>query len=132
MQAASDPFLGWVSGPRGRAYYVRQLRDMKWSPDPLTMTRKEYEGFASLCGTTLARAHARAGDAIAISAYIGQSKTFAESVTNFANSYATQNAHDFAAFKQAIAEGQIPSGSDKVDFGLVVDEDGSVVAKITS
>lgn len=132
MQAASDPFLGWVSGPRGRAYYVRQLRDMKWSPDPLTMTRKEYEGFASLCGTTLARAHARAGDAIAISAYIGQSKTFAESVTSFANSYTSQNAKDFAAFKQAIADGRIPSGSDKVDFGLVVDDDGSVVAKITS
>lgn len=132
MQATSDPFLGWVSGPRGRSYYVRQLRDMKWSPDPLTMTREEYQGYAALCGTTLARAHARAGDPIAISSYIGQSKTFAGSVTSFADAYTSQNAQDFAAFEAAIAEGRISSGDDKVDFGLVVDEDGSVVAKVTS
>ena len=63
MQAASDSFLGWIDGPGGRSFYVRQLRDMKWSPDPASLTEERLAGYAQLCGHTLARAHARSGDA---------------------------------------------------------------------
>ncbi len=71
MQAASDSFLGWVDGPLGRSFYVRQLRDMKWSPDPAALDVEWLERYAVLCGHALARAHARSGDAIAVSAYLG-------------------------------------------------------------
>ena len=63
MQAASDIFLGWVRGGAGRDYYIRQLRDMKYSPDPTTFTAEMLRGYALLCGRTLARGHARLGDA---------------------------------------------------------------------
>lgn len=69
-QAATDAFLGHTEGP-DRSYYVRQLRDMKWSPDPLSMTTDEYTAYAGLCGAALARAHARSGDSVAIAAYLG-------------------------------------------------------------
>ena len=72
IQAASDSFLGWIDGPGGRSFYVRQLRDMKWSPDPAWLTGERLIDYAQLCGSTLARAHARSGDAIAISAYLEQ------------------------------------------------------------
>ena len=72
MQAASDSFLGWIDGPAGRSFYVRQLRDMKWSPDPEWLTGDRLLRYARLCGSTLARAHARSGDAVAIAAYLGR------------------------------------------------------------
>ncbi len=56
MQAASDSFLGWIDGPAGRSFYVRQLRDMKWSPDPASLSKKSIGPYAVLCGHTLARA----------------------------------------------------------------------------
>ena len=90
MQAASDSFLGWIDGPAGRSFYVRQLRDMKWSPDPATLNKKGIGRYAVLCGHTLARAHARSGDAIAISAYLGTGKSFDKAITAFAESYADQ------------------------------------------
>ena len=112
MQAASDSFLGWIDGPAGRSFYVRQLRDMKWSPDPASLNKKRIGPYAVLCGHTLARAHARSGDAIAISAYLGTGKSFDKAVTRFAESYADQTEQDFAAFTGAIADGQISAHED--------------------
>lgn len=126
MQAASDAFLGWVDGPNGRSFYVRQLRDMKWAPDPLAMNRSAYEGYAALCGTALARAHARSGDAIAISAYLGTSTRFAESVTQFAQAYAVQNDRDYQEFCEAIAAGRITVGEDAEGLRLEVNVSGHV------
>ncbi len=112
MQAASDSFLGWIDGPAGRSYYVRQLRDMKWSPDPASLNKERIGRYAVLCGHTLARAHARSGDAIAISAYLGTGKTFDKAITAFAESYADQTEQDFAAFTSAIADGRIAAHED--------------------
>lgn len=127
MQAASDAFLGWVDGPSGRSFYVRQLRDMKWSPDLTKMSSRAFRAYAALCGTALARAHARSGDAIAISSYLGSSTRFAESVTHFAVSYAHQNRSDFRAFTDAIACGRITAGDEAEGLGLIVDAKGNVV-----
>jgi uncharacterized protein (DUF2252 family) len=112
MQAASDSFLGWVDGPARRSFYVRQLRDMKWSPDPATLNKKGIGRYAVLCGHTLARAHARSGDAIAISAYLGTGKRFDKAITAFAESYADQTEQDFAAFTTAIADGRLSAHED--------------------
>jgi uncharacterized protein (DUF2252 family) len=127
MQAASDAFLGWVDGPNGRSYYVRQLRDMKWSPDLSRMSSRVYRAYAALCGTALARAHARSGDAIAISSYLGQSDRFAQSVTEFAWAYSQQNLADYAAFQEAIASGRITAGEEAEGLTLRVDPKGNVV-----
>jgi len=107
MQAAGDSFLGWVEGPSGRSYYVRQLRDMKWSPDPATLTSTGLQQYALMCGHTLARAHARSGDAIAIAAYLGSGSSFDQAMTAFADSYADQVHHDFQAFTAAISDSRI-------------------------
>ncbi len=112
MQAASDSFLGWIDGPGGRSFYVRQLRDMKWSPDPASLTEERLQAYAQLCGHTLARAHARSGDAIAVSAYLGPGKSFDKAIRAFAESYANQSDHDFAAFTAAIAAGRIIAHED--------------------
>jgi uncharacterized protein (DUF2252 family) len=112
MQAASDSFLGWIDGPAGRSFYVRQLRDMKWSPDPASLSEKRIGAYAMLCGTTLGRAHARSGDAIAISAYLGTGKSFDKAVGVFAESYADQTEQDFAAFTGAIADGRLGAHED--------------------
>jgi len=107
MQAASDSFLGWVEGRSGRSYYVRQLRDMKWSPDPATLNQSALPRYAALCGYALARAHARSGDAVAIAAYLGSGESFDRSVTDFAGAYADQVQRDFETFVAAIADGSI-------------------------
>ncbi|MDI1290388.1 MAG: DUF2252 family protein, partial [bacterium] len=107
MQAASDSFLGWIDGPGGRSFYLRQLRDMKWSPDLATLTPDGLLSYSRLCGHTLARAHARSGDAVAVAAYLGNSTTFDKAITDFAVSYADQVALDYAAFTAAIASGQM-------------------------
>jgi uncharacterized protein (DUF2252 family) len=110
MQAASDTFLGWASAPDGGWFYVRQLADMKWSPDLTTITRDELTVFARLCGQALARAHARSGDRGAIAGYLGSSDEFDRAVASFATAYAAQNAADHAAFVAAIADGRLVSG----------------------
>ncbi len=112
MQAASDSFLGWIDGPGGRSFYVRQLRDMKWSPDPATLNEKRIGRYAVLCGHTLARAHARSGDAVAISAYLGTGKSFDKAISAFAESYADQTQQDFKAFTGAIADGLLSAHED--------------------
>jgi hypothetical protein len=91
---------------------VRQLRDMKWSPDPASLNQERLPRFALLCGLTLARAHARSGDAVAISAYLGSGKSFDQAIRAFAESYADQSEQDYAAFMSAIAEGRLSAHED--------------------
>ncbi|MEV6948969.1 DUF2252 domain-containing protein [Streptomyces sp. NPDC051172] len=107
LQAASDIFLGWMSGPQGRAFYWRQLRDMKGSADVVGMSPADLLGYARICGTALARAHARSGDRIAIAAYLGGADTFEQAVADFALAYADQTAADHAALGAAIAAGVV-------------------------
>lgn len=116
MQAASDSFLGWVKGALGREYYVRQLRDMKWSPDPTGFDDVRFMSYAGLCGHALARAHARAGDAIAIATYLGTASTFDEAMGAFGASYADQVSVDFVAFQEAVASGQLAGGETNQDI----------------
>jgi uncharacterized protein (DUF2252 family) len=96
MQAASDIFLGWTEGlDVNRHYYWRQLRDMKGSAVVETMLVPGAAIYAHACGWTLARAHARSGDPVAIAAYLGKSDRFDRSITDFALRYAEQNEQDF-------------------------------------
>jgi uncharacterized protein (DUF2252 family) len=123
MQAASDIFLGWVRGGAGRDYYVRQLRDMKFSPDPTTFNVSRLRGYALLCGRTLARAHARGGDAVAIAAYLGTSDKFDVGVRDFALAYSDQVAVDYADYKAAIGDGKVALGdhAEESSYSVVLD-----------
>lgn len=111
MQAASDVFLGWqrILGPDGveRDFYLRQLNDWKGSADIEVMLPKGAELYARACGETLARAHARAGDRVAIAAYLGGSDRFDRAIAEFAVDYADQNERDYAAFREAVASGRL-------------------------
>ena len=108
MQAASDIFLGWTKGAQeGRYLYWRQLRDMKGSAVVETMSPTALSFYARQCGWTLARAHARSGDPIAISAYLGKGDGFDKSITDFSLRYADQNDRDFEAFTKAIRSGRL-------------------------
>jgi uncharacterized protein (DUF2252 family) len=112
MQASSDIFLGWQRIEAGldgkqRDFYVRQLRDWKFSIDIQAMIPHGMQLYGELCGWTLARAHARSGDRIAISAYLGGSDVFDQAITQFAAAYADQNERDFQSLEQAVAEGRI-------------------------
>jgi uncharacterized protein (DUF2252 family) len=112
MQAASDVFLGWSSSADGRHYYWRQLRDMKGSTDVATYSAEALAAHARLCGWSLARAHARSGSPVAISSYLGGKDVADEAMAEFARRYADQNEQDFAAHRQAIADGRIEARSD--------------------
>jgi hypothetical protein len=107
IQAATDAFLGWIDGEGGKSYYIRQLRDKKWSPDVDSFSDDELLDYAQICGGALARAHARSGDAEAISAFIGPDSSFDTAIRNFALSYAQQSKADYTAFLEAIAVGSI-------------------------
>ncbi|MEU6353359.1 DUF2252 domain-containing protein [Streptomyces sp. NPDC047072] len=107
LQATSDIFLGWMSGPQGRAYYWRRLRDMKGSADVAAMTPSALAAYARLCGTTLARAHARSGDRTAIATYLGTATTFDHAIADFALVYAHQTVTDHATLSAAVAAGVI-------------------------
>jgi uncharacterized protein (DUF2252 family) len=111
MQASSDIFLGWqrVTGldAQNRDFYVRQLRDWKFSIDIAAMVPRGLRLYGGLCGLTLARAHARSGDEIAIAAYLGGSDVFENAIADFAAAYADQNERDFQAFTAAIASGRL-------------------------
>jgi uncharacterized protein (DUF2252 family) len=115
MQAASDIFLGWlqVQSPDGgdEDYYVRQLRDWKLSAEIELMRPQSMELYARLCGWTLARAHARSGDRIAISAYLGSSAKFDNAVADFAETYADRNERDHAALQAAVSAGRVQAQS---------------------
>ncbi|MDH6577798.1 DUF2252 domain-containing protein [Kitasatospora sp. MAP5-34] len=111
MQAASDIFLGWerVEGIDGRQrdFYVRQLRDWKGIAEPELMVPDGLRAFGELCGATLARAHARSGDRIAIAAYLGRGDSFERAVAVFAESYADQNERDHQALVAAVRTGRV-------------------------
>jgi uncharacterized protein (DUF2252 family) len=111
MQAATDIFLGWqrIRGMDGvtRDYYVRQFQDWKGSADTDTLLVPGATLYARICGATLARAHARWGDRIAIAAYLGKGDTFDRAVADFAAVYADQNERDYAAFAAAVDSGRL-------------------------
>jgi uncharacterized protein (DUF2252 family) len=113
MQAVGDILLGWqrVSGIDGqeRDFYVRQLRDWKGSVEIETMIPAGVRVYGQVCGWTLARAHARTGDRIAIAAYLGSSQSFSDAVADFAQAYADRNERDHAALLEAIAVGRVPA-----------------------
>jgi uncharacterized protein (DUF2252 family) len=113
MQAVSDIFLGWVRvagfDGRSRDFYVRQLRDWKGSAEVETMVPAGMRAYGEVCGWTLARAHARSGDRIALAAYLGGGPAFDVAVQAFAESYADQNERDHQALVTAIATGRVPA-----------------------
>ncbi|PPJ29626.1 DUF2252 domain-containing protein [Nocardia nova] len=111
LQTASDIFLGWTTGPGGRHFYARQLRDMKGSADIENMTRSGLGEYAALCGATLARAHARSGDRIAIADYLGGGQAFDKAMTHFALTYADQTAADHRELVRAIASGRVEAAA---------------------
>jgi uncharacterized protein (DUF2252 family) len=112
MQASSDIFLGWQRTAAGldglsRDFYVRQLRDWKFSLDIDAMQPRGLKAYAGLCGWTLARAHARSGDRIAIAAYLGQSDAFDQAIADFAATYADQNQRDYEDLVAAVKSGRV-------------------------
>jgi uncharacterized protein (DUF2252 family) len=108
MQAASDIYLGWTKGVEdGRFLYWRQLRDMKGSADVESMQPFGLNFYARQCGWTLARAHARSGDAVAIAAYLGKNDRFDEALVDFSARYADQNEMDYEAFVKAVRSGRL-------------------------
>jgi len=108
MQAASDIFLGWTKGvDDNRHYYWRQLLDMKGSVVVESMNPTGFGFYAGACGWTLARAHARSGDAVAIAAYLGTSAEFDRSIAEFSQRYADQNDRDYEAFVGAVRSGRL-------------------------
>jgi hypothetical protein len=113
MQAASDIFLGWVRTQAGldgkpRDYYIRQLWDWKTSVDLETILPAELLIYAQVCGWTLARAHARSGDRIAIASYLGPGDAFDRALAEFAVAYADLNEKDYQALLAAAHSGRIP------------------------
>jgi uncharacterized protein (DUF2252 family) len=107
VQSATDIFAGWGS-LHGNDYYVRQFRDMKIIPNTELIAPRLAE-FATACGATLARAHARTGDPVVIDGYIGNGRTFTEEIVRFARGYADQNERDHAQLVRAIAAGTVES-----------------------
>ncbi len=110
LQATSDVLLGWgTDAVDGAQYYVRQLWDAKWSADVSTMGPSAFGLYAGHCGWALARAHARTGDSVAISGYIGTSDRFGEVIADWAAAYADQTERDHAALLEAIDRGVLPT-----------------------
>lgn len=113
MQAASDPFLGWSNGPFGRHFYLRQLRDMKFSADIELMDAQMLAMYGRVCGWVLARAHAKAGGlAPEISGYLGTSDRMAESMVAYSNAYADQVERDYEVFVKACRSGRLEARTD--------------------
>jgi uncharacterized protein (DUF2252 family) len=107
MQSASDMMLGWTTGQNKLHYYIRQLRDMKFSLDISIMKPIQLSRYGEVCGWTLARAHARSGDAAMIYGYLGKSDTFDRAIGTFARLYADQAKNDYEIFLNAIESGEI-------------------------
>jgi uncharacterized protein (DUF2252 family) len=118
MQAASDVLLGWVRAKgvdgRRRDFYVRQLWDWKGSARVESMDRRGLTAYAEICGTTLAHAHARGGDRIAIGAYLGKGDTFDRALAEFAEAYADQNERDYESLRDAVNKGRVEATSEPV------------------
>ncbi len=117
MQAQSDIFLGWARVPNpldgmDRDYYVRQLKDWKFSVPIELLLPEGMAMYARLCGWTLARAHARSGDRIALAAYLGGSGKFDQAIADFAETYADQNELDYAALQAAVKDGRAEAATE--------------------
>ncbi len=108
MQCASDIFLGWASDDKGRSYYVRQLRDMKTNLPTEVLIGPVLFNFADMCGWALARAHAKSGDPMRLSGYIGKSDQLDKAMLKFAESYADQCEKDYEVFMQAVRDKKLP------------------------
>ena len=110
LQAATDVFLGWTHNPvNERHFYVRRLKDARLA-NIGTRLEAELPFYAALCGRTLARAHARSGDAVALSGYMGDDGEFDKAIAEFAIAYADQTTRDWHAFRDAIKVGRITVG----------------------
>lgn len=112
MQAATDVFLGHLTGIQGRQAYVRQLRDVKVKPEVEIYSPKNMLDLAKHCGWALARAHARSGDAAIMAGYIGKGKTFPNAIAQFAEAYARQNENDHAMLIEAVRDSKVEVISD--------------------
>ena len=116
MQATSDIFLGWQSARaidgKVHDFYVRQLRDGKGSIDPVNMKADGLALYGRICGATLARAHARSGDRIAIASYLGSSERFEDAITDYALQYAELNVGDYSQLMTAIDDGSVSALKD--------------------
>ena len=111
MQAAPDILLGWeriitIDGEQ-RDFYIRQLWDSKGSAEIEAMDPAGLRAYGGICGWTLARAHARSGDRIAIAAYLGGGDTFDRALATFAETYADQNENDYRALEEAVVSGRV-------------------------
>jgi Uncharacterized protein conserved in bacteria (DUF2252) len=107
MQPASDLFLGWITAPSGKHFYVRQLRDAKIKPLVETFDGDLLNLYAKACGAVLARAHAKAGEVAEIGGYLGTGDKFDEAMGAFALAYADQAERDHAALKAAVRNGRV-------------------------
>jgi uncharacterized protein (DUF2252 family) len=107
MQSSSDIFLGWTRGRQGYDYFVRQLRDMKMSIPVEGASAVQFKRYAEVCGWTLARAHAKSGDAATISGYMGKGDTFDQALEEFSMDYADQTEKDHAALVKAVRSGRV-------------------------
>ncbi len=109
LQAASDIFLGWTTGPgeHQRHFFIRQLSDAKIKPVVEIMKAANLKAYAGLCGMALARAHARTGDAAVLTGYMGKSSAFEDALADFSAAYADQNERDYGALVAAVRRGQV-------------------------
>ncbi len=116
MQAASDILLGWLPAfgmdDKERDFYVRQLWDGKRSVEIETLPPKGLAIYGGVCGWTLARAHARSGDRVAIAAYLGKGESFDQAIADFSERYADQNELDYAALADAAKSGRVEAETD--------------------
>jgi uncharacterized protein (DUF2252 family) len=113
MQSSSDIFLGWTRGIEGEDFYVRQLRDMKMSIPLERLNIEQLERYAKACGWTLARAHAKSGDAATITGYLGKGDNFDRALSQFAIAYADQTERDHAALVKAARSGRVETLSEQ-------------------
>lgn len=107
IQSASDIFLGWATGLKGRQFYLRQLRDKKISPDIESMNKSLLALYAKYCAMVLAKAHCKTNKGAVISGYMGKGESFAKAITRFSNSYADQTERDYRDFMQSIRKGKL-------------------------
>jgi hypothetical protein len=113
MQSASDMFLGWMTANDGIHYYIRQLRDMKFSIPLDVIDAPGLARYASICGWVLARAHAKGGDAALISGYLGKSDIFDQALATFAQAYAVQTEQDYQSLVKAVKTGRVKAILDR-------------------
>ncbi len=114
MQPASDMFLGWCQGARGRHYFVRQSRDMKLSLVVESFGRAEMAIYAEWCGKALALSHPRSGSAPTLAGYMGKSDVLDKAMASFSMAYADQNEKDHAALDRAVRKGKVKAVFEEV------------------